>query len=84
MHLRCALGKDECTKKVDKKIYRGMIQSLLCPIVLMFDNFSSVRLCARFQSNSRESHMSDVKMIFRYFKGNTNISYIRNQMITNY
>jgi len=33
----------------------------------------SVCLCARFQSNPRESHLIDVKRIFRYLKGTTNL-----------
>ena len=33
----------------------------------------SVCLCARFQSNPRESHLTDVKRIFRYLKGTTNL-----------
>ena len=33
----------------------------------------SVYLCARFQSNPRESHLTTVKRIFRYPKGTTNL-----------
>jgi len=35
--------------------------------------FFSVCLCARFQSNLIESHLTDVKKIFRYLKGTTNL-----------
>jgi len=30
-------------------------------------------LCARFQSDPRESHLTVVKRIFRYLKGTTNL-----------
>ena len=30
-------------------------------------------MCARFQSNPRESHLTAVKRIFRYLKGTTNL-----------
>jgi len=33
----------------------------------------SVCLCARFQSDPRESHLTVVKRIFRYLKGTTNL-----------
>jgi len=33
----------------------------------------SVYLCARFQSNPRESHLTTVKRISRYLKGTTNL-----------
>lgn len=34
----------------------------------------SVYLCARFQSNPRETHMTTVKFIFRYLIGTTTLS----------
>ncbi|XP_058786387.1 uncharacterized mitochondrial protein AtMg00810-like [Vicia villosa] len=33
----------------------------------------SVHLCARFQSDHRESHLTAVKRILRYLKGTTNL-----------
>ena len=33
----------------------------------------SVCLCARFQSDPRESHLTAVKRIFKYLKGTTNL-----------
>jgi len=33
----------------------------------------SVCLCARFQSDPRETHLTAVKRIFRYLKGTTNL-----------
>ena len=37
--------------------------------VIMF----SVGLCARFQSNPKQSHLKAVKRIFRYLKGTPNL-----------
>ena len=55
------LDKDKKSKEVDVKTYRGMIGSLLYLTAsgpyIMF----SVRLCARFQSCSKESHLLSMK-----------------------
>ena len=37
------------------------------------DILFSVCLCARFQSDPREPHLTAVKRIFRYLKGTTNL-----------
>jgi len=72
MHPTCTLSKEETGSKVDQKLFRGMICSLLYlttsrPYILF-----SVCLCARFQSSPRESHLTTVKSIFKYLKGTTN------------
>ena len=75
----CTLSKEDQGSKVDQKLYRGMIGSLLYltaskPYILF-----SVCLCARFQSNPRETHLTVVKRIFRYLKATTNLDFcIRN------
>ncbi|KAK6120346.1 hypothetical protein DH2020_045903 [Rehmannia glutinosa] len=56
-------------KSVDESKYRGMIGSLLYLTASRPDILHAVCLCARFQSNPKESHMSAVKRIFRYLKG---------------
>ena len=56
-------------KKVDERIYRGMIGSLLYLIASRHDLMLSVCVCARFQSNPKESHLCFVKHIIRYVKG---------------
>src|SRR4051812_7375456 len=48
MHPTCVLGKDEVSKKVDQKLYRGMIGSLLYLTASRPDILFSVCLCARF------------------------------------
>lgn len=50
-----------------------MIYSLLYLTSSRPDILFSVCLCARFQSDPRESHLTDVKRIVRYLKGTTNI-----------
>jgi len=73
MHPTCTLSKEDTGSKVDQKLYRGMIGSLLYltasrPYILF-----SVCLFARFQSDLTESHLTAVKRIFRYLKGTTNL-----------
>ena len=51
---------------VDQKLYRSMIGSLLYLCASRPDIVFSVGLCARFQSNPKESHMTAVKRILRY------------------
>ena len=52
--------------QVDQKLYRSMIGSLLYLCACRPDIMFSVGLCARFQSNPKESHMIAVKRILRY------------------
>lgn len=73
MHPTCTIGKDEVSKKVEQKTYRGMIGSLLYLTASRPDILFSICLCARFQSDPRESHLTTVKRILRYLKGTTNV-----------
>jgi len=73
MHPSCPLSKKDNGSKVDQKLYRGMIGSLLYLTAARPDILFSVCLCARFQSDLRESHLTTVKRIFRYLKGTTNL-----------
>jgi len=50
-----------------------MIGSLLYLTASRPNILFSVCLCARFQSDPRESHLTTVKIIFRYLKGTTNL-----------
>src|SRR3954464_10303287 len=76
MHPTCELGKDKVSKKVDQNIYRGMIGSLIYLNASRPDILFSVCLCARFQSDPRESHLIAVKRILRYLKGTTNVGLV--------
>jgi len=67
------LDLDEEGKLVDESRYRGMIGSLLYvtasrPYIMLI--FS---LCARYQTNPKESHLIAVKRIINYLKGTTNV-----------
>ena len=63
------LNKDENGKPVDEKRFRGMIGSLLYLIASRPDIMFATCLCARFQSNPRESHLNAIKRIFKYLSG---------------
>lgn len=73
MHPRCILEKDEVTAKVEEKVYKCMIGSLLYLVASRPEILFSVCLCARFQLDPRESHLIIIKRIFRYLKGIINI-----------
>jgi len=61
MHPTCNLSKDDSSSKVDQKVYKGIIGSLLYVTTSRHDILLSVCLCTRFQSDPRESHLIDVK-----------------------
>ena len=67
------LTKDEQGTPVDITKYRGMIGSLLYLTASRPDIMYSVCLCARFQSQPKESHLNAVKRIFKYLKGTSDL-----------
>ena len=67
------LDKNEKGKSIESTMYRGMIGFLLYLTTSRPDIMYSVCLCARFQSCSKESHLSVVKRILRYLKGTMDI-----------
>ena len=69
MSTTTVLDRDEDGKTVDTKLFRGMIGSLLYLTASRPDIMFSVCLCARYQSNPKESHLKAVKRIMRYLKG---------------
>ena len=69
----CKLDKDEDGKKIDQKLYRGMIGFLLYLTASRPDIMFAVCLCTRYQSDPRESHLIAVKRIFRYLSGTKTI-----------
>ena len=69
----CKLDKDKKEKKVDTKLYRGMIESLFYLTTSRSDIMFSIYMCVRYQSDPRESHLSVVKRIFRYLFGTFNV-----------
>ena len=62
------LDLDVDGKPVDQSLYRSMIGSLLYLTASRPDIMFSVCLCARFQANPKESHLSAVNRILRYLK----------------
>ena len=69
----CYLDKDEGGKPIDPSKYRGIIGSLLYLTASRPDIMFSVCMCARFQSDPKESHLSAVKRIMRYLLGTSNM-----------
>ena len=63
------LDEDIDGTSVDITLYRGMIGSLLYLTASRPYIMFSTCLCARFQANPKESHLTIVKRIFRYLKG---------------
>ncbi|GJW78662.1 retrovirus-related pol polyprotein from transposon TNT 1-94 [Tanacetum coccineum] len=63
------LGPDLAGKSVNETSYRGMIGSLMYLTATRPDSQFSIVLCARYQSNLKESHLIVVKRILRYLKG---------------
>ncbi|KAK0570801.1 hypothetical protein LWI29_006729 [Acer saccharum] len=66
------LSKDASGKSVEQMLYRGMTGSLLYLTVSRPDISFSVGVCARYQADPKESHLSSVKRIIRYVNGTSN------------
>src|SRR4051812_31267073 len=58
MHPSSSLDKDEKGISTSEKEYRGMIGSLLYLTASRLDIVFSVGLCARFQTDPKESHLT--------------------------
>ena len=59
-------------KSVDPSLYRSMIGSLLYLTASRPDISYNVRVCARYQANPKELHMSALKRIINYVKTTAN------------
>ncbi|KAK0578784.1 hypothetical protein LWI29_016146 [Acer saccharum] len=66
------LSKDASGKSVDQTLYHGMIGSLLYLTASRPDISFSVGVCARYQSDPKESHLSSVKRVIRFVNGTSN------------
>jgi hypothetical protein len=66
MPTKCHLELDPNGKDVDEKVYRSMIGSLLYLYASRLIWWESVGVCARYQVAPKESHLVEVKRIFRY------------------
>jgi hypothetical protein len=67
------LDKDSLGKSVNVTLYRGMIGSMLYLKASRPDIMYSTCLCTLYQADPKESHLTDVKRIFRYLKGTPNL-----------
>ncbi|XP_070005534.1 secreted RxLR effector protein 161-like [Nicotiana sylvestris] len=63
------LDMDDSGSLINQIMYRGIIRSLLYLTTSRPDIVFSVGLCARFQSNPKESHLKAARRILRYLKG---------------
>lgn len=72
MSVNLKLSKDDSGSSVDPSLYRSMIGSLLYLTASRPDISFSVGICARYQSNPKESHLAAVKRIIRFVNGTTN------------
>ena len=61
MALNTKLDLNQGGRSVSKKVYRGVIGSLLYFITNRLDIMFSVCLCVRFQSAPKKSHLTAVK-----------------------
>jgi len=64
MHPTCSMSKNDKSKKVDQKVYIGMICSLIYLSASRLDILFIVCLCVRFQLDRRETHLTTIKRIF--------------------
>nr|GFA14838.1 hypothetical protein [Tanacetum cinerariifolium] len=67
------LKLDLVGKPVDHTDYRSMIGSLMYVTSSRPDIMFATCMCARYQENPNEHHMSAVKRIFRYLRGTINL-----------
>ena len=73
MSITCKLDKDEKDKKVDQKLYRGIIGSLLYLTASRLDIMLSICMCARFQSEPKKSYLAATKRILKYLTSTQNV-----------
>nr|GEU86810.1 hypothetical protein [Tanacetum cinerariifolium] len=67
------LKLDLVGKPVDHTDYRNMIGSLMYVTSSRPDIMFATYMCARYQANPNEHHVSAIKIIFRYLKGTINL-----------
>ena len=73
MHPSQVLEANEDGEKVSNKHYRGTISSLLYLTASRPDLQLSVGICARFQSDPKQSYLNPIKRILRDLAGTTNL-----------
>jgi len=73
MPTNCYMDADAARVVVDQTKYRGLIGSLLYLTASRPYIMFVVCLCARFQSNPKESHLKAAKRILKYLKGTSTV-----------
>jgi hypothetical protein len=68
MQTSCKLRKDDESKDADQRLYRSMIGSLLYVTTSRPDVMQAVGQVVIFQATPKETHVMEVKRIFRYLK----------------
>jgi hypothetical protein len=68
MHTSCKLSKDDKSKDEDHRLYKSMIDILLYVTSSRPDVMQVVGQVVRFQEALKETHVMEVKRIFRYLK----------------
>ena len=71
--ISCQLDQDHVGKSVDQSKYRRLIGSLLYLITSRPDIMFVVCLCARYQSDPKESHYNAAKRIMKYLQGTKDV-----------
>lgn len=61
MHSTCNLGSNSGSGKVDRKVYKGIIGSLLYAISSRPNILFSVYMCGMFQSDPIESQLTVIR-----------------------
>ena len=69
MVVGCKISKDDPSPDVDQRTYQSMIGSLLYITTSHPDIMQVVGMVGRFQYAPKQSHLVDVKRIFKYLKG---------------
>ena len=72
MRTMLKLSKDENGVSVDLTLYRSKNGSLLYLTTSRPDIYYSISVCARYQSNLKQPHITAVKRIIRYVSGTLN------------
>jgi len=69
MVIGCSLSSNDESTTVHQPTYRSIIGSILYLTSTQPDTMHAVGIVGRFQENPKESHLQEVKIIFKYLQG---------------
>eukprot|EP00253_Pinus_taeda_P025251 PITA_25251 len=75
MVIGCILSSNDESTTVHQPTYRSMIGNLLYLTGTQLDIMHAVGIVGRFQANPKESHLQEVKRIFKYLQGTQNFGF---------